>query len=164
MFEAYRQRSAELGFPEPPPERFAYLGFVFVGATEAEGLAGAEQLMWYLRNNKVAPQFLNPPGYSPPEARVPMLAAAARGEPMGSPIADIIDLPVEALIERGMIFAGDPAQVTEQIVAFDTAVGGLGNLLMMMHAGPMTFEESAASIKLYASEVQPALRRRLATH
>lgn len=157
MFDTYRARSAERGFAPTAPAQLAYLGLVYVGATEADAREGARQLQWYLQNNKIAPQFLNPPGYSPPEQRAPILAAAARGAPLGTPIAGIIDASVDELVEMGMFFAGTPPQVIEQITSFHERVGGFGNLLMMMHGGHMDFETTTRSIDLYAREVQPAL-------
>jgi alkanesulfonate monooxygenase SsuD/methylene tetrahydromethanopterin reductase-like flavin-dependent oxidoreductase (luciferase family) len=159
MFEAYRERSAALGHGVRP-EQLAYLGLVFVGATEAAARDGAEQLHWYLRNNKIAEQFLNPPGYQPPEVRAPVLAAAARGAQLGTPIAAILGASIDELIERGMFFAGTPEQVVDQVARFHEHVGGFGNFLMMMHGGHMDTETTAASIELYAREVQPELVRR----
>ena len=158
MFDAYRERREAQQLPEVLPQQLAYLGLVFVGADRTEARAGAEQLQWYLKNNKVAPQFLNPPGYQPPALRAPVLAAAARGATIGTPIADILHASVDELIERGMMFAGTPDEVTVQIARFHEQVGGFGNLLMMMHGGHMDHDTTARSIDLYARAVQPALR------
>ena len=51
-------------------------------------------------------------------------------------------------------------QVVEQVSRFHEHVGGFGNFLMMMHGGHMDTETTAASIELYAREVQPELVRR----
>lgn len=157
MFDAYRTRSVAQGFGPPAADRLAYLGLVFVGATRDAALDGARQLQWYLQNNKIAAPFLNPAGYQPPEQRAKALGAELRGEVLGTPIADIVHAPIEALVERGMFFAGTPDDVIEQVRTFHARVGGFGNLLMMMHGGHMDFTTTAASIDLYAREVAPAL-------
>jgi alkanesulfonate monooxygenase SsuD/methylene tetrahydromethanopterin reductase-like flavin-dependent oxidoreductase (luciferase family) len=163
MFDAYRQRRLGLGLAPAAPAQLAYLGLVFVGADDAEARAGARQLQWYLQNNKIAPQFLNPPGYQPAALRAPVLAATARGASLGTPIAEIVHASVDELIERGMMFAGTPDAVIAQISRFHERVGGFGNLLMMMHGGHMDHDTAARSIDLYAREVQPALRRALSS-
>ena len=42
---------------------------------------------------------------------------------------------VQDLIDAGILFCGTPDQVYEQIVDFTEYCGGMGNLLMMGHAG-----------------------------
>ncbi len=70
IFDSYRSRWHETGKGEVPLDRFGYAAMTFVGETDAEGMAGAEQLMWYLKSNKVPQEFiLPPPGYSPYFAR-----------------------------------------------------------------------------------------------
>jgi alkanesulfonate monooxygenase SsuD/methylene tetrahydromethanopterin reductase-like flavin-dependent oxidoreductase (luciferase family) len=159
IFDAYRTRAAELG-EQPGDDRFAYLGLVFVGETEREALAGARKLQWYLRHNKVAPQFMNVPGYVEVPGRAAMLRAAAMGQPPQSPIADIVDAPVESLTEDGFFFAGTPDQVVAQVERFHERVGGFGHLLAMVHGGTMGDGLVGGSMELLAQEVLPTLRRR----
>jgi alkanesulfonate monooxygenase SsuD/methylene tetrahydromethanopterin reductase-like flavin-dependent oxidoreductase (luciferase family) len=71
-----------------------------------------------------------------------------------------VHAPIEHLVERGMFFAGTPDEVVEQIARFHDAVGGFGNLLMMMHGGHMDHDTTVRSIDLYAAEVAPALAAR----
>jgi alkanesulfonate monooxygenase SsuD/methylene tetrahydromethanopterin reductase-like flavin-dependent oxidoreductase (luciferase family) len=61
------------------------------------------------------------------------------------------------MIEKGVLFAGTPDQVIKQIRAFNDYVGGFGHILMMGHAGPMTYAQTSRSLELYANEVAPAL-------
>ena len=63
IFDAYRERRAELGLAPPGLDRLAYAALVHTGETDAAGLAGARKLMWYVESNKVPPQFTSPPGY-----------------------------------------------------------------------------------------------------
>src|SRR5262249_47346405 len=67
IFEAYRATAAGLG-RETPSDRLAYAALLYTGETDEEGRAGARKLMWYIEANKVAPQFVAPPGYAPVDA------------------------------------------------------------------------------------------------
>jgi alkanesulfonate monooxygenase SsuD/methylene tetrahydromethanopterin reductase-like flavin-dependent oxidoreductase (luciferase family) len=161
IFGAFRKWAVDAGLPEPGPERVGYSGLMFVGENEREARAGGQALQWYLQHNKTAPQFMDVPGYLDAGIRARILAKQARGEEPQSPIAHLINAPVEELIELGMFFVGTPDQVVEQVKAFDGAVGGCDNLLMMMHVGTMSFDTTYRSLKLCAEEVLPRLRREL---
>ena len=73
---------------------------------------------------------------------------------------------MELIMQRGLVAQalaprGDPAwDGHEQVTRFHDRVGGFGNFLMMMHGGHMDRDITAASIELYAREVQPALVER----
>jgi len=73
--------------------------------------AGAEKLLWYVNSNKVAPQFANPPGYVPVAMNIQLARGAqnvvsAHGTKQGT---------VDGAIEAGLMFAGTPDVVFEQI-------------------------------------------------
>lgn len=150
IFDAYRRRRSELG-QETPNDRLAYAALVYVGETDEEGFAGADKLMWYIRANKVPPQFSNPPGYLSIPARVGTMQGKK------SPFA-FADRTFEELIDRGVIFAGSPDTVHEQISRFYDDVGGFGHLLMMSQAGFLEHEETVKGLRLFAEEVYPRLR------
>jgi hypothetical protein len=65
---------------------------------------------------------------------------------------------VEDLIAAGILFCGTPDEVYEQIVDFCQYCGGMGNLLMMGHAGYLTHEQTVDNLSLFASEVYPRLK------
>ena len=48
----------------------AYLGLVFVAKRRRDALEGARAVQWYIQHNKVAPQFINVPGYFDAGTRV----------------------------------------------------------------------------------------------
>jgi alkanesulfonate monooxygenase SsuD/methylene tetrahydromethanopterin reductase-like flavin-dependent oxidoreductase (luciferase family) len=131
IFDAYRHRTEELGMPAPPPERFGYLGLVFVGKTHEEAMAGATKLHWYLKHNKVADQFMDIPGYSDVYARAAVLRQRAEGGPL--------------------------MKVAEQVTRFSEGVGGFGHFLAMVQGGTMGYELTARSMELLASDVLPLL-------
>lgn len=158
MFDIYRQAVVDDGRAQPGPEMLAYLGLVFVGDTDEEGHEGARRLQWYLKTNKIAPQFMDVPGYIDQKTRARMLAAKARGEEIGTPIAHIVDAPIEQLTEEGYVFAGSPDTVFEQLRRFYDRVGGFGNFLMMVHAGTMGYDLVTGSMTRFARDVLPRFR------
>lgn len=158
MFDLYRRRSIEAGFAPPSPDRLAYTALVYVGETDDEGYEGARKLQWFLQNNKLAPQFIDVPGYLPAEQRAGMLAAKARGERIDTPVAHLAQAPIEELVKGGYVFAGSPESVLEQLRNFYIRVGGFGNLLMMAHAGTMSYETTVRSMELFSREVLPRMR------
>ena len=155
LFGEYRKTwAATHDGAECPDDRLAYGVQVFVADSEAQALAGAEQLRWYFDANKVPPYLTQPPGYTAPKrlaalgsstAPIPQ-ARQARGQSL------------DWMISKGVLFAGTPDQVVDQIKRFYDYVGGFGHVLMMGHAGPMPYDITARSLELYAQEVAPRLQ------
>ena len=65
---------------------------------------------------------------------------------------------VQDLIDAGILFCGTPDQVYDQITDFAECCGGMGNLLSMSHAGPMSHEDTVENLTLFAKEVLPRLK------
>lgn len=162
IFDAYRSRADEVG-AAPDSGKLGYLGLVFVGETESEAREGAQRLQWYLRNNKVAAQFMNVPGYLDVRARASMLRDAAHGRPPRSPIDGIVNASVDELVDQGLFFVGTPDQVVDQVTRFHHAVGGFDHLLAMVQAGTMGADMVGRSMELFATGVLPRLRDELST-
>jgi alkanesulfonate monooxygenase SsuD/methylene tetrahydromethanopterin reductase-like flavin-dependent oxidoreductase (luciferase family) len=104
--------------------------------------------------------FRNPPGFLAVEDNARML----RGERAprsftkdGRPI-DMHHGSVEDLIDAGILFCGTPDQVYEQIADFTEYCGGMGNLLMMGHAGFLSHEDTVSNLELFAKHVMPRLK------
>jgi hypothetical protein len=70
---------------------------------------------------------------------------------------DMRTASVPELIEAGILFCGTPDQVYAQLVEFCDYCGGMGNLLMMGHAGPMSHADTVDNLTLFAKEVLPRL-------
>jgi alkanesulfonate monooxygenase SsuD/methylene tetrahydromethanopterin reductase-like flavin-dependent oxidoreductase (luciferase family) len=151
IFEGYREGWRKEHEGDAPLDRLAYLGLVYTGRTDSEGLAGAEEMLWYISSNKAPKQFVDPPGYRPAQVR----AMEAR---KGSPLA-VKGLSIDEYIERGILFAGSPTSVAAQIDRFRESVGGFGHLLMMGRSGFMTKDQTVAGLRLFAEEVRPQLER-----
>jgi len=168
LFEVYRKVWAESGHPGSAPlDRLAYSGFVACGETEAEGLRRGDILTSYFKTNAiVAEPYKNPPGYIPAAAGARMIkqtgTMAFHGYDVldrdGKPIAPFAKADARTMIAGGLMYAGTPDQVYNQIVDFYDHVGGFGNLLMMCHAGNMSYADTQSSLTLFATEVLPRLK------
>lgn len=145
-------------------DRLAYMGMCAVADTREEALARAEKVAGYVRTTAiVAEAFSYPPGYFPPEAiahylRTPVVTYSKyNAKTSTGRTIEMTSASVEDLIEAGVMFAGTPDEVYDQIVAFTDAIGGLGNLILMLQAGHLEHAETTSSIKLFAKEVMPRL-------
>jgi alkanesulfonate monooxygenase SsuD/methylene tetrahydromethanopterin reductase-like flavin-dependent oxidoreductase (luciferase family) len=161
LFDAYRAGYVSKGRPAPSADRFAYLGLVAVAADEATARARAEFVASYLRTSGiVAPQFRNPPGYLSIEDNARILRGEKRQRSMTKDgrYIDMHGGSVQDLIDAGILFCGTPDQVYSQIVDFCEYCGGMGNLLMMGHAGSLSHEDTVDNLTLFAKEVLPRLK------
>ncbi len=158
LFDGYREGFLQVHGEEAPLDRLAYAAIVCVGENEKEAENGTEKLLWYIRSNKVAPQFNNPPGYHPPAVSANIIRGPRPGEP------DRRDPRLETQKARGNVFSGTPDQVFQQIKNFWEYSGGFGHLLMMGQAGFMTYDETLKSMKLFTEEVYPRLKELTASY
>jgi alkanesulfonate monooxygenase SsuD/methylene tetrahydromethanopterin reductase-like flavin-dependent oxidoreductase (luciferase family) len=164
IFDAYRKKAAEAG-REMRPDKLAYMALIGVGETREEGWRRADQILGYSRTSGiVAPQFQNPPGYVSAGINAQMLksggASMARATRVqrkdGTPI-NARTMGVEEAIDAGLVFAGTPDDVWEQLKAFYGHVGGFGHLLMMGQGGLLDHEDTVANLTLFSKEVLPRL-------
>jgi alkanesulfonate monooxygenase SsuD/methylene tetrahydromethanopterin reductase-like flavin-dependent oxidoreductase (luciferase family) len=173
LFEEYRRVWRESGRAWPCPlDRFCYCAFAAVGSSEAEGLSRANDVMAYLRTNAiVAEQYRNPPGFVPAASAARMwkqsggtafrdMSLYARD---GRRLASFAGATLKDTMEGGLMFAGTPDQVYEQIVDFYEAIGGFGHFQMMAQAGSMNHADTEDSLRLFAKEVMPRLEAYHAT-
>jgi alkanesulfonate monooxygenase SsuD/methylene tetrahydromethanopterin reductase-like flavin-dependent oxidoreductase (luciferase family) len=155
LYETYRAAYKAAHDREADADRLAYGVQVFVGDSEQEALEGAQVLRWYFDANKVPPYLANPPGYSPPKRAAAVVASTA---PVPQ-ARQAKNRSLDWMIENGVMFAGTPDTVVEQITRFYDHVGGFGHILMMGHAGPLEYGPTARSLELYAKEVAPRLQQ-----
>ena len=116
--------------------------------------AGAEKLLWYVNSNKVPLHFSNPPGYVPVAMNIQLARGAqnvvsAHGTKQGT---------VDGALEAGLMFAGTPDQVFQQIKKHWDYVGGYGQLLIMGQAGFLEHDDTVHGIRMFAREVYPRLK------
>jgi len=154
VYESYRQGWREAGRGDVTPvNRLAYAPLLYTSPDADRAKAGAEQLLWYLKANKVPVHYKNPPGYVPVDVNVRFMRGA-----MPQLAASIKDLNVEKAIEAGIMFAGTPDQVFDQIKHFYGKVGGFGHMLLMGQAGFLNHEDTVHGIRTFAREVYPRLK------
>jgi alkanesulfonate monooxygenase SsuD/methylene tetrahydromethanopterin reductase-like flavin-dependent oxidoreductase (luciferase family) len=161
LFDAYRAGYVAAGRPAPGADRFGYLGLVAVADDEAKARERAEVVASYLRSSAiVAPQFRNPPGYLSIEDNMRILRGETRqrSKTKDGRFVDMHSGSVQDLVDAGIMFCGTPDQVYAQIVEFCEHCGGMGNLIMMGHAGPMSHEDTVDNLTLFATEVLPRLK------
>ena len=73
-------------------------------------------------------------------------------------VIDMHRASVQDLIDAGILFCGTPDRVYDQIVGFCEYCGGMGNLLMMGHAGFLSHEDTVSNLTIFAQEVLPRLK------
>jgi alkanesulfonate monooxygenase SsuD/methylene tetrahydromethanopterin reductase-like flavin-dependent oxidoreductase (luciferase family) len=165
-WDAYRRARTEAGLPQAGPDRFAYMGFTYVGETDEEGMRIGDKALWFLRvGGRSAAQFSRfLPGQSSSQAAPNVWRSAPRPSPgggvahVGRPAAAFRNVTAEQAIERGVMFAGNPDTVFRQIMEFYDKVGGFEHLILMGRSGFMTHAEAESGIKLFAREVLPRLK------
>lgn len=152
-----------------PVDRFGYLAMGAVAHDREEARRRADILADYLRtNSQVADPFNRPPGYFGVDAAFKAMrspnpkAFRILYTPQGRPV-ELSTASLDDFIECGITFAGTPDDVYEQICKFVDAVGGLGNLLLMMQGGRLDHDSTVDSMTLFAKEVMPRLKARYAS-
>ena len=98
----------------------------------------------YLRSSGVVHlPFRNPPGFLSAEDNARLLRGQTppRSYTKDRRVINMQTASVEDLIAAGILFCGTPDEVYEQIVDFCQYCGGMGNLLMMGHAGNLSHGE-----------------------
>ena len=176
---AYRRARAEAGLPAVTTDHFGYAALVYVGDTHEEGVRVGEKLLWFLNTSfKSAPQYSKflpgavPPAFAPQVYRTAPAGGGRRngGQRRGAgegraPVASatrnvgtLIGITAEQAMDRGILFAGSPDTVYEQIMSFYKEVGGFDHLIMVGRSGFLTHAEAEKGIRLFSKEVLPRLR------
>ena len=128
---------------------------------EAEARRRGELVAGYLRSSAIVHvPFRNPPGFLTVEDNARMLKGQTPPRSFtkdGRPI-NMHHGSVQDLIDAGILFCGTPDQVYAQITDFCTYCGGMGNLLMMGHAGFLSHEDTVSNLEIFSKEVMPRLK------
>jgi alkanesulfonate monooxygenase SsuD/methylene tetrahydromethanopterin reductase-like flavin-dependent oxidoreductase (luciferase family) len=181
---AYRKARAEAGLPPVSSDHFGYAALLYVGDTHEEGVRIGSKLMWFLNTSlKSAPQYSRfLPGTAPPHAAPQVYRSAPKPGPAAGPngaaaaklalpanpekgvatasqnAATLVNMTAEQAMQAGILFAGSPDTVHQQIMDFTEKVGPFGHLVMVGRSGHMTHAEAEKGIKLFAREVLPRLK------
>jgi alkanesulfonate monooxygenase SsuD/methylene tetrahydromethanopterin reductase-like flavin-dependent oxidoreductase (luciferase family) len=161
IYNAYRAGWREAGRGHDIPiNRLAYACLLYTGDTEEQARAGAEKLLWYMTSNKLPPHLQYPAGYLPPAAQVNIM----RGSALDQHAANRANATVDKAIEAGIMCAGTPDRVFQQIKKLYDHVGGFGHLLIMGQAGFLEHDETVAGIRCFARNVYPRLQEAFPDH
>ena len=147
LFNRYRERCREMAYPEPAPEKFAYLGLCCTGETDQQAEETGKKLLWYLNRRR-------PAGFFAPYGFAPIQALAKFYDPKGDAR---YTRSWEQLKAQGVVICGSPKTVTEKVKYLHERCG-VGHLLMMNQAGFMDAAETRRSMELFAREVYPEIR------
>ena len=150
VYDMYREVCVEQSLPETTPDNFANLFLVYVGENDEDAERGGREVQWYLQTRD-GPWFRAPPGWADVETRKQLHQPKA-GDQKG-----YRSMTYEALLESGLIIAGTPDKVVKRLEHF-YEMSGCGNILMMMHAGPMSKERVLGSIRRFAEDVMPRVQ------
>jgi hypothetical protein len=115
----------------------------------------------YLRSSSIVHvPFRNPPGFLSADDNARMLRGMTppRSFTKDGRVVSMHSGSVQDLIDAGILFCGTPDQVYQQIVDFTEYCGGMGNLLMMGHAGFLSHEDTVSNLTIFAKEVMPRLK------
>ena len=162
VFDVYRDKYQQAWSRPAPADRLAYLALCAVADTQEEALKRAYKIAGYLRTiGAVSEAFRNPPGYLSVGDNVRALANFGKPR-LGLQLSDgrtiyAATASCEDLIEAGLMFAGTPDQVKKQIDKFDSAMGGIGNLLLMFQGGDLGHAETMDSLTRFGREVLPQI-------
>ena len=161
LFDSYRKGYMSKGRGAPGAEHFAYLELVAVAQNETEARKRGEFIAGYLRSSSIVHiPFRNPPGFLSVEDNARMLKGQTppRSFTKDKRAIDMRSASVQELIDAGILFCGTPDQVYDQLVDFCDYCGGMGNLLMMGHAGFLSPADTVDNLSLFAKEIYPRLK------
>ena len=156
LFDAYKDEFLKTHGRPAPIDRFAYLAISVCGRNEKEVSERIAKMKPYLDVQPRTPKgWTNPPGYETAELNAMALKKGVKGRinfglPPNPTRKDMAD--------GGIMFAGTPDELYDQITSFSNRAGGIGHLLMLGQAGYLSHEETVDSMTLFANEVAPRLR------
>lgn len=148
LFNYYREYSKEAGFPEPGPEKVAYLALTYTAETDELAEKEGKDLLWYLYTREPH-WFRTPPGLRSVDYRKDIYRPKKGGfNPKTA--------TWEELNEKGIIISGSPDTVAKKMRKLYEEKG-VGKMLMMNHAGLLPDDKVKKSLRLFSKEVMPQL-------
>lgn len=156
LFDAYKEEYLKTHGRPAGIDRFAYLAIMVCGSTEQEVQERVAKVKPYLEVQPRTPKgWVNPPGYESVEMNAWALRMGKTGRinfglPPNPSLAEMAD--------GGIMFAGTPDQLFDQMSRFSDKVGGIGHMLMLGQAGYLSHEETVDSLTLFSEQVAPRLR------
>lgn len=161
LYDSYRAGYQAKWKRPAPADRLAYLGLVAVADNEAEARRRGELVAGYLHSSAIVHvPFRNPPGFLTADDNAKMLRglSAPRSFTKDGRAVNMHAGSVQDLIDAGVLFCGTPDQVYRQLIDFTEYCGGMGNLLMMGHAGFLSHEDTVSNLTMFSEQVMPRLK------
>jgi alkanesulfonate monooxygenase SsuD/methylene tetrahydromethanopterin reductase-like flavin-dependent oxidoreductase (luciferase family) len=163
LFSHYERVRREAGLPLLGLDRFAYCAAVAVADNKAEAFRIAEQNLEYYRTISIVSEpYQNPAGYLHFTNNARFLATGSTFaysiETKDGRRVPMMEASVQDFIDAGVLFAGTPADVCENIIDFADDIGGFGRLLITGQGGHMSHADTVNNLTLFAKEVMPQLR------
>jgi alkanesulfonate monooxygenase SsuD/methylene tetrahydromethanopterin reductase-like flavin-dependent oxidoreductase (luciferase family) len=164
LFDAYRTAYLEYHGSPAPLDRFCYVMMGAVADSTEEAVRRAMKVKSYVASSDVvAPPFNFPPGYASPEISAKLLKIGGKfvNAPVKTQSGRMVDprtASVEEMVDAGIMYAGTPDEVFNQLTSFYEAVGGFGNLSIMAQGGTLDHRETSDSLTLFGREVLPRFK------
>lgn len=149
--DLYRETAATKYGYEAASDRIGWCAPVYVAETDQQAIDEARphiEVMFNILLPKLSELMFFPPGYMSPESLKRVLAHK-KGNRGG--------VTIEQLIERGIIICGSPDTVRKAIVKAHHEMGFQEFMCMLMF-GTMPADLTEKNIRLFASDVLPAIR------
>ncbi|MCW2635633.1 MAG: class flavin-dependent oxidoreductase [Blastococcus sp.] len=154
-----RNKAEEQGAPPVSPDRLMFSVFCYVAETdELAEEEGKEHILWYFNNAlRASAHYRMPPGYVPPAGLRKMLESS--GLKFGT--NDSKEMTWDD-VKSWRAIAGSPETVANQLGEWLDETGA-GRVLCHLHLGDMPHWKTEKNLTLFAEEVIPRLRGRVAT-
>ncbi len=151
-FDLFREACQKNGY-EADPEQTGWLLPIYVAETDEQAWAEYEKHLWYFAHKLLKGLLIFPPGYT--SARSMARIGNALKRFMSS-------LTTRAEIEEGnYAIVGSPATVRDRLTE-SLKFLGTGNLLGLFQLGTLPADLTRDSMRLFAEQVMPAVRKSLA--
>lgn len=151
IFDQVRSHYQAIG-KECPPENIGWSVPIYVSETDegAEREAAAHILYLFHELSHRPFQYIVPPGYT---SAASLSRALSRAETRRSSGA----MSYRDLLDAGFIIFGSADTVRKRLLTYQREMG-FGKLVPLMHFGSLPHDLTMRSMKMFASEVMPALR------
>ena len=151
FLDMYRQTAHDYGY-EATSDQIGWCAPVYVAETDQKAIDEARphiEMMFNVLLPRVSELMFLPPGYMSAQSLMAVLNAKKGNR--GS-------VTIETLIERGIFVCGSPDTVRKKIAAMHERMG-FSEFMCMLMFGSMPADMTERNIRMFASEVMPAIKK-----
>ena len=151
FLDMYRQTAHDYGY-EATSDQIGWCAPVYVAETDQKAIDEARphiEMMFNVLLPRVSELMFLPPGYMSAQSLMAVLNAKKGNR--GS-------VTIETLIERGIFVCGSPDTVRKKIAAMHERMG-FSEFMCMLMFGSMLADMTERNIRMFASEVMPAIKK-----